>query len=189
MTATIDTTPELAPVSDAKALREAFSCFPSGVVAVCCLWGGEGDSTTLIGMAASSFTTVSLDPPLVSVCVQNTSTTWPQIRTAPAIGGQRLRRRPDRCVQAARRAVGTPVRRHHAAEHRRRGRSSSRTLPLTSPAPSTTRSRPAITPSYCSRSRPSVPIPASNHWCSTRAPSVLSSPQGPPERHVIRRSA
>lgn len=85
MTATIDTTPELAPVSDAKALREAFSCFPSGVVAVCCL-RGEGDSTTLIGMAASSFTTVSLDPPLVSVCVQNTSTTWPQIRTAPAIG-------------------------------------------------------------------------------------------------------
>ncbi|MCR5980629.1 flavin reductase [Gordonia jinghuaiqii] len=93
MTATIDTTPDLAPVSDGKALREAYSCFPSGVVAVCCLRPGDGneadaaeDSATLIGMAASSFTTVSLDPPLVSVCVQNTSTTWPQIRSAPAIG-------------------------------------------------------------------------------------------------------
>ncbi|KSU58657.1 flavin reductase [Gordonia sp. SGD-V-85] len=66
-------------------MRDAYSCFPSGVVAVCCEQR-DGDSTTLIGMAASSFTTVSLDPPLVSVCVQNTSTTWPRIRTAPAIG-------------------------------------------------------------------------------------------------------
>ena len=85
VTTTIDTTPDLSPVSDGRALRDAYSCFPSGVVAVCCEQR-DGDSTALIGMAASSFTTVSLDPPLVSVCVQNTSTTWPRIRTAPAIG-------------------------------------------------------------------------------------------------------
>ncbi|WP_076481693.1 flavin reductase family protein [Williamsia sterculiae] len=69
------------PVSDDAALRRAFSCFPSGVVAVC-----AGDETELVGMAASSFATVSLDPPLVSLCVQNTSTTWPRLRTAPSIG-------------------------------------------------------------------------------------------------------
>ncbi|MGV9823987.1 MULTISPECIES: flavin reductase family protein [unclassified Gordonia (in: high G+C Gram-positive bacteria)] len=74
---------ELAPVSDAGALRRAYSCFPTGVVAVCC----RSDHTAEpIGMAASAFTTVSLDPPLVSVCVQNSSSTWPRLRDAPAIG-------------------------------------------------------------------------------------------------------
>ena len=77
---------ELAPASAASALRQAYSGFPSGVVAVCSQDPAEPDSRALIGMAASSFTTVSLDPPLVSVCVQNTSTTWPRLRTAPAIG-------------------------------------------------------------------------------------------------------
>ena len=37
-------------------------------------------------MAASAFTTVSLDPPLVSLCVQNTSTTWPRLRGVPQVG-------------------------------------------------------------------------------------------------------
>ena len=37
-------------------------------------------------MAASSFTSVSLDPPLVSVCVAHTSTTWPSVSRAPRLG-------------------------------------------------------------------------------------------------------
>lgn len=37
-------------------------------------------------MAASSFTPVSLTPPLVAVCVAHTSTTWPQLRAAPVLG-------------------------------------------------------------------------------------------------------
>jgi flavin reductase (DIM6/NTAB) family NADH-FMN oxidoreductase RutF len=37
-------------------------------------------------MAASSFTSISLDPALVSVCVARTSRTWPQLRTRPRIG-------------------------------------------------------------------------------------------------------
>jgi flavin reductase (DIM6/NTAB) family NADH-FMN oxidoreductase RutF len=37
-------------------------------------------------MAASSFTTVSLDPALVSVCVAQTSTTWPELRGLPRLG-------------------------------------------------------------------------------------------------------
>ena len=41
---------------------------------------------TLVGLAASSFTSVSLDPPLVSVSVANTSKTWPDLRRADRLG-------------------------------------------------------------------------------------------------------
>jgi flavin reductase (DIM6/NTAB) family NADH-FMN oxidoreductase RutF len=37
-------------------------------------------------MAASSFTSVSLDPPLVSVCVAHSSTTWPKLRDLARVG-------------------------------------------------------------------------------------------------------
>lgn len=77
---------DLASATDPGALKRAFSCFPSGVVAVCCRIVGPTGETELVGMAASAFTTVSLDPPLVSVCVQNSSSTWPRLRDAPAIG-------------------------------------------------------------------------------------------------------
>jgi flavin reductase (DIM6/NTAB) family NADH-FMN oxidoreductase RutF len=66
---------------DPIALRQAFSCFPSGVTAV----GGMVDGRPN-GMAASSFTSVSLDPPLVSVCVAHSSTTWPVIAALPTLG-------------------------------------------------------------------------------------------------------
>lgn len=38
------------------------------------------------GIAASSFTSVSLDPPLVSVCIADTSTTWPLLRAVGRLG-------------------------------------------------------------------------------------------------------
>ncbi|HVW42452.1 MAG TPA: flavin reductase family protein [Amycolatopsis sp.] len=63
------------------ALRAAFASVPAGVVAVCSEVDGER-----VGMAVSSFVPVSLDPPLVSFCVQHTSTTWPRLRTAGRIG-------------------------------------------------------------------------------------------------------
>jgi flavin reductase (DIM6/NTAB) family NADH-FMN oxidoreductase RutF len=66
---------------DAGALRKAFACFPSGVTALCAML----DESPL-GMAASSFTSVSLDPPLVSVCVANTSATWAQLRDSHCLG-------------------------------------------------------------------------------------------------------
>lgn len=75
----------LASASDENQLKRAFSCFPSGVVAVCAHHPGHA-ATELVGMAASAFTSVSIDPPLVSVCVQNTSTTWPRLRDARRLG-------------------------------------------------------------------------------------------------------
>ena len=66
---------------DPERLREAFGLFPSGVVAVAAVIDGS-----LVGLAASSFTSVSLDPPLVSFSVANTSKTWPDLRRADHLG-------------------------------------------------------------------------------------------------------
>jgi len=66
---------------DPTALRQAFGIFPTGVVAVAALVDGEP-----VGLAASSFTSVSLDPPLVSFSVANTSKTWPDLRRAAHLG-------------------------------------------------------------------------------------------------------
>ncbi|GAB3163196.1 flavin reductase family protein [Amycolatopsis stemonae] len=65
----------LQPATSESRLREAFGCFPSGVTAACALIDGVPH-----GMAASSFTSVSLAPPLVSICIQRTSSTWPRLR-------------------------------------------------------------------------------------------------------------
>jgi len=66
---------------DPALLRAAFGTFPSGVVAV----AAEVDQD-LVGLAASSFTSVSIDPPLVSVSVARTSKTWPTLRRAARLG-------------------------------------------------------------------------------------------------------
>lgn len=68
---------ELSPA----ALREAFGHIPSGVIAIAAEVAG-----TRLGMAASTFVPVSLDPPLVSFCVQNTSETWPRLAQLPTLG-------------------------------------------------------------------------------------------------------
>lgn len=69
--------PELSPTS----LREAFGHFPIGVVAI----AAETDGVR-VGLAASTFVPVSLDPPLVSFCIQNSSTTWPKLKDLPSLG-------------------------------------------------------------------------------------------------------
>jgi flavin reductase (DIM6/NTAB) family NADH-FMN oxidoreductase RutF len=66
---------------DPHRLREVFGVFPSGVVAVAAQVDGAS-----VGLAASSFTSVSLDPPLVSFSVANTSRTWPTLRRAGHLG-------------------------------------------------------------------------------------------------------
>jgi flavin reductase (DIM6/NTAB) family NADH-FMN oxidoreductase RutF len=66
---------------DPERLRAAFGVFPTGVVAV----AAEVDAA-LVGLAASSFTSVSLDPPLVSFSIARTSKTWPDLRRATHVG-------------------------------------------------------------------------------------------------------
>ncbi|MFC5905828.1 flavin reductase family protein [Streptacidiphilus monticola] len=66
---------------DTTSLRAVFGAFPSGVTALAALVGGRP-----VGLAASSFTSVSLTPPLVSVCMAHTSTTWPALRQAERLG-------------------------------------------------------------------------------------------------------
>jgi flavin reductase (DIM6/NTAB) family NADH-FMN oxidoreductase RutF len=66
---------------DPAHLRRVFAAFPSGVTALAALVHGRP-----VGMAASSFTSVSLDPPLVSVCVAHSSSTWPVLRGAARLG-------------------------------------------------------------------------------------------------------
>jgi flavin reductase (DIM6/NTAB) family NADH-FMN oxidoreductase RutF len=64
-----------------RELRRVFSTFPTGVVAIAAVVNG-----TPVGIAVSSFTAVSLEPPIVSVCFAHTSTTWPILRRAPSYG-------------------------------------------------------------------------------------------------------
>ncbi|MDE0573687.1 flavin reductase family protein [Demequina sp. B12] len=65
----------------ARSLREAFSLYPTGVVALAASIGGER-----VGMAVNSFTSVSLDPALVAVSAARTSRTWPRLSAAPELG-------------------------------------------------------------------------------------------------------
>ncbi|GHE83910.1 oxidoreductase [Amycolatopsis deserti] len=71
----------LDPAERKLTLRSAFARFPSGVTALCAR-GPDGP----VGMAASSFTSVSLDPALVSVCIGHGSTTWPRLAAAGRVG-------------------------------------------------------------------------------------------------------
>lgn len=66
---------------DPLELRRVFGAFPTGVTAIAALSDGEP-----VGIAASSFTSVSLDPPIVSICVAHSSTTWPALRRAERLG-------------------------------------------------------------------------------------------------------
>ena len=51
--------------SDPRTLRDALGCFATGVTVVTCL---DGDGHP-VGLTANSFTSLSLDPPLLLVCV------------------------------------------------------------------------------------------------------------------------
>ena len=82
-------------VADPAQLRRVFGAFPSGVTAIAALIDGGP-----VGIAASSFTSVSLDPPLVSVCIAHSSTTWPLLSGAARFGVSVLAADQERaCVQ------------------------------------------------------------------------------------------
>lgn len=61
---------------DAAHFRRTLGNFPTGVTVITST-GPQGEP---IGMVCNSFTSVSLDPPLVLFCAAWSSTTWPLIR-------------------------------------------------------------------------------------------------------------
>ena len=93
MTTTLQTNQDLDP----RRLRDAFGVFPSGVVAV----AAEVDGV-VTGLAASSFTSVSIEPPLVSFSIARTSKTWPDLRRSGHLGVTILAEHHDQvCRQLA----------------------------------------------------------------------------------------
>ncbi|WP_307802004.1 flavin reductase family protein [Actinomadura violacea] len=62
---------------DAALFRRTLGHYPTGVVVVAAMVDGRPE-----GLAVNSFTSVSLDPPLVAFCAAATSSTWPRLRRA-----------------------------------------------------------------------------------------------------------
>ena len=63
--------------ADPAAMRTVLGHFATGVAIITAVNGDEP-----VGMACNSFTSVSLDPPLVLFCAAKSSSTWPHIQGA-----------------------------------------------------------------------------------------------------------
>lgn len=75
---TSDDAQELAQAAiDPELFRSVLGNFASGVAVVTAMDDGEP-----VGLTAQSFTSLSLDPPLVMFCPKVTSTSWPRIEHA-----------------------------------------------------------------------------------------------------------
>jgi 3-hydroxy-9,10-secoandrosta-1,3,5(10)-triene-9,17-dione monooxygenase reductase component len=84
----------------ADRLRQILSNFPTGVVAITSLAAG-----TPLGMAIGSFTSVSLDPPLVGFLPAKSSETWPRIEATRRFAVNILcRHQEEICRSLARKA-------------------------------------------------------------------------------------
>ena len=70
--------PEFREGSDARTFRDALGCFATGVTIITAM-GPDGKPT---GLTANSFTSVSLDPPLLLVCIANNAGSAPIMRNA-----------------------------------------------------------------------------------------------------------
>src|SRR5437667_153340 len=64
---------------DPGELRKTFGCFATGVTIVTA-YDADGQPR---GMTANSFTSVSLDPPLILVCVATAAPIWSVLAEAP----------------------------------------------------------------------------------------------------------
>lgn len=62
---------------DEASFRAVLGHFATGITVITAMDGDEP-----VGLAANSFTSVSLDPPLVLFCAAKSSTTWPRIHSA-----------------------------------------------------------------------------------------------------------
>ena len=70
--------PEYRSGSDARTLRDAMGCFATGVTVVTAM----SEAGKPIGLTANSFTSVSLEPPLLLVCIANTASSRATLETA-----------------------------------------------------------------------------------------------------------
>ncbi|MYW93531.1 flavin reductase family protein [Amycolatopsis rubida] len=90
--------------SDPIRMRTVLGHFATGVVAIT---GIDEETGSPAGLAANSFTSVSLDPPLVAFCVAATSTSWPRVRSAGCYAISILSESQEAvCRQLAARGVG-----------------------------------------------------------------------------------
>jgi flavin reductase (DIM6/NTAB) family NADH-FMN oxidoreductase RutF len=74
---TADTADVPPPVVDPRLMRDVLGHFASGVTVVTAI-APDGP----IGFTCQSFSSLSLDPPLVAFAPSRTSTTWPRLRAA-----------------------------------------------------------------------------------------------------------
>jgi len=72
--------PEYISGSDSRTLRDAMGCFATGITVITTI-DRNGKPA---GLTANSFTSVSLDPPLVLVCLDNKASTLPAFNEAEA---------------------------------------------------------------------------------------------------------
>lgn len=79
MTETLPTTPTGEP--DLEALKGFNRQFVTGVTVVTTMDDGHAR-----GLAVNAYCSISFDPPLVMVCIQRTSSTWPALFAATHLG-------------------------------------------------------------------------------------------------------
>jgi 3-hydroxy-9,10-secoandrosta-1,3,5(10)-triene-9,17-dione monooxygenase reductase component len=72
-----DTPPRRPPTVDSARFRQVLGHFVTGVTVITAVHDGEP-----AGLAVNSFTSLSLEPPLVAFCAAKSSTTWPSIQAA-----------------------------------------------------------------------------------------------------------
>lgn len=68
------------PATDAATFRRVLGHYPTGV---CIVAGVDGDGQGA-GLTVGSFTSVSLEPPLIAFCPDRRSRSWARLRTASA---------------------------------------------------------------------------------------------------------
>lgn len=72
--------PEYSSGEDPRTLRDAMGCFASGITVLTT----KAETGDPVGLTANSFTSVSLDPPLVLVCLAKTVRSLPAFQSNPA---------------------------------------------------------------------------------------------------------
>ena len=82
-------------------MRHVLAGIPTGIVVVAAATDGG-----VVGLSANSFTSVSLDPPLVSLSFAHTSTTWPLLRKEPRWGLSVLGEDQQHVLQELRQPAG-----------------------------------------------------------------------------------